>query len=69
MPHIVFYTKLEEILAKHGSRPHWGKRHTYTLEQLRALYPKLDDFLAVRRTVDPDGMFINEYARRHLELA
>jgi decaprenylphospho-beta-D-ribofuranose 2-oxidase len=28
------------------------------------MYPRLDEFLAVRRRVDPDGIFNSDLARR-----
>jgi decaprenylphospho-beta-D-ribofuranose 2-oxidase len=34
----------------------------------RRMYPRLEDFLAVRREVDPDGIFNSDLARR-LELS
>ena len=34
----------------------------------RRMYPRLDDFLAVRREVDPTGIFNSDLARR-LELS
>lgn len=33
---------------------------------MRALYPRFDDFLRVRERVDPRGVLVNEYVRRHL---
>jgi L-gulono-1,4-lactone dehydrogenase len=42
-------------------RPHWGKMHWRTHEDLRPAYPRFDDFLAVRDSVDPDRVFANYY--------
>lgn len=30
------------------------------------MYPKMKDFLAVRERVDPQGVLLNPYIRRHL---
>jgi FAD/FMN-containing dehydrogenase len=46
-------------LHQNAGRPHWGKKHTLRAAELKPLYPKWDDFLACRRRVDPDGVFLN----------
>jgi FAD-linked oxidoreductase len=65
--HRVDTTKLfetcEAIFRRYGGRPHWGKRHTRTAAELQQLYPKYDDFVALRRKLDPSGKFLNEYLR------
>ena len=40
-----------------GGRPHWGKWHTLDAAGLRGLYPRWDDFTALRATLDPGGLF------------
>jgi L-gulonolactone oxidase len=40
-----------------GGRPHWGKWHTLEAAELRGLYPRWDDFQALRASMDPDGRF------------
>ncbi|MFA6576285.1 MAG: D-arabinono-1,4-lactone oxidase [Nocardioides sp.] len=40
-----------------GGRPHWGKWHTLEAADLRALYPRWDDFAALRGKLDPQGLF------------
>ncbi|HEX4249528.1 MAG TPA: D-arabinono-1,4-lactone oxidase [Pseudonocardia sp.] len=50
-----------EVLGAHGGRPHWGKLHPWTAEQIAAAYPKLPDFLAVRDRYDPERVFTNPY--------
>ena len=34
-----------------------------TPERLHALYPRVDDFIALRRELDPQGMFLNDHLR------
>ncbi|HTP77201.1 MAG TPA: D-arabinono-1,4-lactone oxidase [Rhizomicrobium sp.] len=46
----------------HG-RPHWGKRHTRTAEELMEIYPKFGEFRALRERLDPDGKFLNAHLR------
>jgi L-gulonolactone oxidase len=56
-----YFNAVESLVGEVGGRPHWGKLHNLGAEQLRARYPRFDDFLAVRRTVDPEGVFRNAY--------
>ncbi|MGZ8176867.1 D-arabinono-1,4-lactone oxidase [Williamsia sp. SKLECPSW1] len=56
-----YFTSVEEILARRDGRPHWGKIHTRTAHDLRAVYPRFDEFLAVRDRLDPDRVFANAY--------
>lgn len=55
---------VEPIFWKYQGRPHWGKLHTLTAKNLRALYPQFDAFLAVRQKVDPKGKFLNNHTRQ-----
>ena len=56
-----FFRDIESIFASHGGRPHWGKLHWRSAGDLRALYPRYDDFVALRRELDPEGRFLNEH--------
>jgi FAD-linked oxidoreductase len=60
-PYDRYFAAAEKLLAEAGGRPHWGKLHHLGAEDLRARYPRFDDFLAVRRSVDPEGLFRNAY--------
>jgi xylitol oxidase len=55
---------LEDSLLPLGARPHWGKCFVATADSLRALYPRFDDFTALRRGVDPGGKFTNAFVDR-----
>lgn len=55
------FAAVEPIFHAHGGRPHWGKRHGLTHQELRALYPRFDDFTALRRTLDPRGRMLSPY--------
>jgi FAD-linked oxidoreductase len=61
MPFESYFTRMEEIFARYGGRPHWGKMHSMTAEKLHSLYPRLADFLSVRAELDPAGLFVNPY--------
>lgn len=58
-----FFRLVEPIFWKYQGRPHWGKLHTLTAKNLRVLYPRFDDFLRVRKELDPQGRFLNAHAR------
>lgn len=61
------FTRFSTLLhSSFSGRPHWAKSHTLSPSDLRALYPRFDDFLAVRERVDPEGVLVNAYVRRHL---
>src|SRR6478735_10484825 len=55
---------IEEALLPLGARPHWGKCFVAVAEQLEPLYPRLSDFRALRRRIDPDGKFGNAFLDR-----
>lgn len=61
-----FLPELEERLAPFAPRPHWGKVFTTAPEQVRAQYPRLGDFLALRDRLDPERVFTNAYVDRLL---
>ena len=49
-----------EMLAFPGARPHWGK-YILSPREIRARYPKMEEFLALRAQMDPDGLFLNDF--------
>jgi FAD-linked oxidoreductase len=61
------FNACEAIFCSHGGRPHWGKRHTCSREDLAALYPEFERFIALRRTLDPAGKFLNAHLRELFE--
>lgn len=66
MPHEAWFEAAEEIFADADGRPHWGKMHTRSAAALAPLYPRWEAFAAVRRQVDPEGMWSNGYLDRVL---
>lgn len=54
----------DKVFARYQGRPHWAKANCMTKERLQELYPHFGDFVAVRRQMDPEGMFLNDYLRR-----
>ncbi|QFZ16085.1 D-arabinono-1,4-lactone oxidase [Saccharothrix syringae] len=66
MPYREYFDTFERIARAAGGRPHWGKMHTRTAEDLRGDYPHLDDFRRLRARLDPTGKFTNAYLDRVL---
>jgi L-gulonolactone oxidase len=64
--HERYFAAVEAIARSLGGRPHWGKLHARTAEDLRPAYPHFDDFVAVRDKLDPERRFGNEYLTRVL---
>ncbi|MCW2772279.1 MAG: L-gulono,4-lactone dehydrogenase [Nocardioides sp.] len=64
--HLAYFALIEPIMRAHDGRPHWGKVHTRTAADLAPAYPRFDEFLALRDTLDPDRVFANPYLRRVL---
>jgi alditol oxidase len=58
--------ELETRLAPFEPRPHWGKVFTMSPVDVRSRYPRLADFAALRREVDPDDMFGNPMVDRYV---
>lgn len=66
MPYRAWFDAAEAIFTEAGGRPHWGKMHTRDAAGLAPLYPRWEAFAAVRRRVDPDGLWSNAYLDRVL---
>jgi FAD/FMN-containing dehydrogenase len=58
-----YFKDIEPIFRDFGGRPHWGKKHYLKAEELRPLYPGWDNFMAIRRQADPEGIFLNDYLK------
>jgi len=54
---------VQPILRRHGGRPHWGKLNSLTGADFASLYPRWNDFLALRRRLDPQGRLLNDYLK------
>jgi L-gulonolactone oxidase len=59
--HSDYFHAVEEVARSLGGRPHWGKIHYLDAEALRSVYPRFDDFVAVRDKLDPQRVFGNDY--------
>lgn len=61
-----WFAAAEDLFVSFAGRPHWGKLHTRDAAYLRGVYPRLDDFRAVRDRVDPGRLMANGYLQRVL---
>ena len=67
LPYEEYFKAGEAIFKKYDGRPHWGKIHYRSSSELRDMYPRWEEFQAIRRSVDPGGIFMNDYLRRVFE--
>jgi FAD/FMN-containing dehydrogenase len=58
-----YLRSVDALLAEFEARVHWGKLHFMNAERLHRLYPRVEEFVAIRRRLDPDGMFLNDHLR------
>ena len=65
-PYESYFQQVADIMDSYGGRPHWGKMHYLKAAQLCERYPRWGEFQQLRTTLDPDGIFRNEYADRVL---
>ncbi|MFC4756254.1 D-arabinono-1,4-lactone oxidase [Dietzia aurantiaca] len=66
MDHTELFRLAEEIFLAADGRPHWGKMHTRTADDLSSMVEHFDDFVEVRDRLDPDRVFGNTYTERVL---
>lgn len=59
-------TRIEDVLEPFDPRPHWGKVSAAGAERLHETYPRLSDFAALARDLDPTGRFRNAFLARIL---
>jgi xylitol oxidase len=52
---------VEAVLKPFAPRPHWGKMHRLSPEEVAAQYPRIGDFRDLCRRHDPEGKFRNPY--------
>ena len=52
---------IEKELAPFGARPHWGKLFTISPKELKSIYKKLPEFVALSKRFDGQGKFRNQF--------
>ena len=62
-----YFTAYEHLMRSLGGKPHWGKQHGLSAEEAKHVFgDALRRWLEVRGRVDPKGVFVNAYVKRHL---
>jgi L-gulonolactone oxidase len=61
-----YFGAVEKLYDDVGGRPHWGKLHTLDAARLRERYPRFDEFVGLRNSLDPERRFGNAYLERVL---
>jgi len=62
-----FLNDLDGRVLEFGGRLYTAKDNRVRAKTFHAMYPRIDEWIAVRRKVDPNGVFASDMARR-LEL-
>ena len=62
-----FVNELDRWVLQFGGRLYTAKDSRTNAETFHAMYPRIDEWIAVRRRVDPHAVFASDMARR-LEL-
>jgi FAD/FMN-containing dehydrogenase len=61
---IEFLRELDRLVLDRGGRVYLAKDATATAEAVRVMYPRLDEFRAVKARLDPRGVLSSSLARR-----
>ncbi len=56
--------RLDQMVLDAGGRIYLGKDAFVAPAMFRAMYPRVDEFLAIKRKYDPDGTFTSDLGRR-----
>ncbi|MHA6801900.1 FAD-binding protein [Salinifilum ghardaiensis] len=59
-----FLTGLDEDVLAVGGRLYTAKDSRTTAETFHEMYPRVDEFRRIRRSVDPEGIFASDMSRR-----
>lgn len=64
-----YFDAVASIMRKRDGRPHWGKLHTLSVNDVQRMYPAFDEFESAREELDPEGLFLNDHLRQVLDPA
>jgi len=64
LPYEPLFRDAEAVFRAHDGRPHWGKLHFLSSDEIAQLYPELPAFRSLRAELDPEGIFTNDYLAR-----
>jgi L-gulonolactone oxidase len=59
-----YFRDVADIMSDYEGRPHWGKMHFLNDNDLSKLYPRWNDFIVARETLDPHRTFANTYTNQ-----
>ena len=59
-----FLLKLDEVVLEHRGRIYLAKDSRLSAEAFRKMYPRLDEFLSLKRRIDPENHFTSDMAAR-----
>jgi L-gulonolactone oxidase len=59
-----YFADIEEHLLSLGGRPHWGKTFNTDINFEKLYGANLEKFNSIRRQMDPNGIFLNDFTRR-----
>jgi FAD/FMN-containing dehydrogenase len=59
-----FLEAVHHTLLPFDPRPHWGKTHYFTAEQVAGAFPELPRFRERRAQYDPGGVFLNAHTEQ-----
>ncbi|NIV14171.1 MAG: FAD-binding protein [Aliifodinibius sp.] len=65
-PDEIYFPQFWDLLKNFGYRFHWGKYMPKNPDYLRKQYPKWDEFMKIRKEMDPDQIFLTDYWRERL---
>lgn len=66
--HQKYFAAFAEIMLSLNGRPHMAKDHPVTCESISKVFPKIEEYRRIRKTMDPDNVFVNDYTERVLGL-
>jgi hypothetical protein len=55
----------DAMLAFPNARPHWGK-YILRPKEIKARYPKMNEFLQLREQLDPNRVFLNDFLQKEV---
>ncbi|MCS7074177.1 MAG: FAD-binding protein [Bacteroidia bacterium] len=57
----------DSFMSQFNGRPHWGKQFLTKPEDLRQRLPQYNRFIELRRKLDPENRFLNEFLANYLQ--
>jgi L-gulonolactone oxidase len=52
-----------DVMRKYNACPNWGKLSDLSKTALEKLYPEMNNFRELRNSIDPNGVFLNEFIK------